>query len=136
MQALVLIAAALLCLCIVLPVVAFVRTNKIRNIEMRLAGVEATLLRLMRQSPAVEPPPAVEIPPAAAAYPDMTMRYLDVALTNLQREFHLAHSQPRHLAPQPRAHIVSPRSGLGGVIDSLLATRHLLEMFRRTDRKS
>jgi len=60
MQALVLIAAALLCLCIVLPVVAFVRTNKIRNIEMRLAGVEAALLRLMRQSPAVEPPPAVE----------------------------------------------------------------------------
>src|SRR5471030_2858588 len=66
MQALVLIAAALLCLCIVLPVVAFVRTNKIRNIEMRLAGVEAALLRLMRQSPAVEPPPAVEVPPAAA----------------------------------------------------------------------
>jgi uncharacterized membrane protein len=66
MQGLVLIAAALLCLCIVLPVVAFVRTNKIRNIEMRLAGVEAALLRLMRQSPAVEPPPAVEVPPAAA----------------------------------------------------------------------
>src|SRR5476649_476167 len=66
MQGLVLIAAALLCLCIVLPVVAFVRTNKIRNIEMRLAGVEAALLRLMRESPAVEPPPAVEVPPAAA----------------------------------------------------------------------
>ena len=65
------------------------------------------------------------------ASPDMTMRYLDVALTDLQREFHIARSQPRHLAPQPRAHIVSPRSGLGGVIDSLLATQHLLEMFRR-----
>ena len=65
------------------------------------------------------------------ASPDMTMRYLDVALTDLQREFHAARSQPRHLAPQPRAHIVSPRSGLGGVIDSLLATQHLLEMFRR-----
>jgi len=61
----------------------------------------------------------------------MTMRYLDVALTDLQREFHIARSQPRHLAPQPRAHVVSKRSGLGGVIDSLLATQHLLEMFRR-----
>ena len=62
----------------------------------------------------------------------MTMRYLDVALTDLQREFHVARSTPRHLAPQPRAPIVSPRAGLGGVIDSLLATQHLLEMFRRT----
>jgi hypothetical protein len=52
MQGLVLIAAALLCICIVMPIVAFVRTNKIRNLEMRLAGVEAALLRLMRQSPA------------------------------------------------------------------------------------
>ena len=66
------------------------------------------------------------------ASPDMTMRYLDVALTDLQREFHVARSTPRHLAPQPRAPIVSPRAGLGGVIDSLLATQHLLEMFRRT----
>jgi hypothetical protein len=72
MQGLVLIAAALLCLCIVLPIVALVRTNKIRNIEMRLAGVEAALLRLMRQSPAVEPPPAVEpvtAPDRPPAYP-------------------------------------------------------------------
>jgi uncharacterized membrane protein len=66
MQALVLIAAALLCICIVLPIVAFIRTNKIRNLEMRLAGVEAALLRLMRQgtaAPAAEaapPPPPVE----------------------------------------------------------------------------
>jgi hypothetical protein len=61
----------------------------------------------------------------------MTMRYLDVALTDLQREFHAARSLPRHIAPQPRAHTVSPRTGLGGIIDSLLATQHLLEMFRR-----
>jgi hypothetical protein len=65
------------------------------------------------------------------ASPDMTMRHLDVALTDLQREFHIARSQTRHLTPQPRPHNVSPRSGLGGVIDSLLATQHLLEMFRR-----
>src|SRR5471030_1890361 len=62
MQALVLIAA-LLCLCIVLTIVALVRTNKIRNLEMRLSGVEAAL-RLMRQGAAE---PAVEIPPAATA---------------------------------------------------------------------
>jgi integrase len=66
------------------------------------------------------------------ASPDMTMRYLDVALTDLQREFHSARSQPRHMAPQPRANIVSARPGLGGIIDSLLAAQHQLEMFGRT----
>ncbi len=35
--------------------------------------------------------------------PEMTMRYVDVVGTDLQREFHLARSQPRHLAPQPKA---------------------------------
>jgi len=63
--------------------------------------------------------------------PEMTMRYLDVVLTDLQREFELARSKPRHLAPQPKASFVSLRTGLDGVIDSLLATRHVLEMFRR-----
>ena len=37
-------------------------------------------------------------------YPEMTMRYLDVTLTDLQREFQLARSKPRHLVPQPKAH--------------------------------
>ena len=64
--------------------------------------------------------------------PEMTMRYLDVALPDLQREFHIARSKPRHLAPPPPAHLVSPRAGFAGVIDSLLATQHHLEMFRRT----
>jgi integrase len=63
--------------------------------------------------------------------PEMTMRYLDVALTDLQREFELARSKPRHLVPQPKAPF-APRSGLHGVIDSLLAAQHVLEMFRRT----
>jgi len=63
--------------------------------------------------------------------PDMTMLYLDIALTDLQREFHLARSQPRHLAPQPKTHALSPRAGLGGVVDSLLTAQHVLEMFRR-----
>jgi integrase len=31
--------------------------------------------------------------------PEMTMRYVDVALTDLQREFQLARSKPRHLVP-------------------------------------
>jgi len=59
------------------------------------------------------------------------MKYLDVVLTGLQREFELARSNPRHLAPQPKASFASRRTGLGGVIDSLLAAQHVLEMFRR-----
>jgi hypothetical protein len=46
--------------------------------------------------------------------PEMTTRYVDVAGTYLQREFHLARSQPRHLAPQPKAPSFSPRGGLDG----------------------
>ena len=36
------------------------------------------------------------------------MKYVQVAGDDLQREFHLARSQPRHLAPQPKAPIISP----------------------------
>jgi site-specific recombinase XerD len=64
--------------------------------------------------------------------PDMTMRYLDVTLTDLQRECELARSKPRHLAPQPKTPIASPRAGINGVIDAMLGARHVLEMFRRT----
>jgi len=59
------------------------------------------------------------------------MGYLDVALTDLQREFQLASSKPRHLVPQPKMSPVRLRAGLDGVIDSLLAAQHALEMFRR-----
>jgi integrase len=65
------------------------------------------------------------------ASPEMTMLYLDVTLTDLQREFHLARSQPRHLAPQPKTQLASSRAGLEGVIDSLLTAQHVMEMFRR-----
>jgi hypothetical protein len=34
--------------------------------------------------------------------PGMTVRYVDVALTDLQREFQLANATPPHLAPQPQ----------------------------------
>jgi len=63
--------------------------------------------------------------------PEMTMRYLDVALTDLQREFQLARSRPRHLVPQPKVPLARLRTGLDGVVDSLLAAQHVLEMFRR-----
>jgi integrase len=65
-------------------------------------------------------------------HPDMTMRYADVTLTDLQREFQLARSKPRHLAPQPKASLTPLRTGLDGLVDSLLASQHVMEMFRRT----
>lgn len=63
--------------------------------------------------------------------PEMTMRYVDVALTDLQREFHQARAHPKYLVPQPKASSIPLRAGLDGVIDSLLASQHVLEMFRR-----
>jgi len=63
--------------------------------------------------------------------PEMTMRYLDVTLTDLQREFEVARSKPRHLVPRPKTPFTL-RAGLDGLIDSLLASQHMLEMFRRT----
>ena len=35
--------------------------------------------------------------------PEMTMRYVEIVQSDLQHEFHLARSQPRHLAPRPRS---------------------------------
>jgi integrase len=64
--------------------------------------------------------------------PAMTMRYVDVTLTDLQREFQLARSKPRHLAPQPKTSLTPARTGLDGLIDSLLDTQHVMEMFRRS----
>jgi site-specific recombinase XerD len=63
--------------------------------------------------------------------PDMTMRYLGVALPDLQREYQLARSQPRHLVPQPKPSN-SARADLPGLIEALRAAQHVLEMFRRT----
>jgi site-specific recombinase XerD len=63
--------------------------------------------------------------------PEMTMRYVEVALTDLQHEFQLARSKPRHLVPQPKIPRSAIRNGLEGVIDSLLVAQHVLEMFRR-----
>ena len=65
------------------------------------------------------------------ASPEMTMLYLDIALTDLQREFHLARSHPRHLVPQPNTQVASAHAGLRGVVDSLLTAQHVVEMYRR-----
>jgi integrase len=65
------------------------------------------------------------------ACPEMTMRYLDIALPDLQREFQLARSRPRHLLPQPTAPLTGARAGIEGVINSLVAAQHVLEMHRR-----
>ena len=64
--------------------------------------------------------------------PKMTMRYVDVALTDLQREFHLAHANPRHLAPQPKTSSPPATTGLDAIRDALLAAQHAMEMFRRS----
>ena len=63
--------------------------------------------------------------------PHMTMQYVEITQQDLQREFQRARSQPRHIAPHPKAPLVN-RTGIEGVADSLLAAQHILEMFRRT----
>ena len=66
--------------------------------------------------------------------PRMTLQYLEITQQDLQREFHLARSHPRHIAPPSRVpSSTSPlRADLASLIDSLRATQHLLEMFRRS----
>ena len=66
------------------------------------------------------------------ADPGMTMRYIEVTSNDLHSEFRLARSQPRHLAPHPKAPTISPRAGLDGVVESLLFAQHAIEMFRRS----
>jgi integrase len=64
--------------------------------------------------------------------PEMTMLYIEVVLNDLQREFQQARLKPRHRLPQPKTSFAHIRAGLHGVIDSLQAAHHALEMFRRT----
>jgi integrase len=65
------------------------------------------------------------------ADPDMTMRYVDIALTDLQREFNQARSNPRYLIPKPTASSPQLRGGLDRVIDALIVAQHAIEIFRR-----
>jgi hypothetical protein len=64
--------------------------------------------------------------------PGMTIRYVTITSNDLQREFHLARSQPRHLIPHPKSPVISPSTGLDGIVDSLLFAQHAIEMFRRS----
>jgi site-specific recombinase XerD len=52
--------------------------------------------------------------------PHMTIGYLEITQQDLQREFHLARSHPRHLTPSRTPSGGSqPRADLASVIDSL-----------------
>lgn len=66
--------------------------------------------------------------------PDMTLHYVEVTLLDLQREFHMARSQPRHLVPTSRlpSSLTSPQANLASLLDSLHVAQHVVEMFRRT----
>lgn len=65
--------------------------------------------------------------------PTMTMLYVDITQTDLQREFQLARSHPRHLIPPPRVPVpvTAPHANLDGLLASLRASQHVLEMWRR-----
>ncbi len=64
--------------------------------------------------------------------PHMTLEYLEITQQDLQREFHLALSHPRHLAPSPTiSPSPAPRADLSGLINSLKAAQHVLEIYRR-----
>ena len=65
--------------------------------------------------------------------PKMTLRYLEVSLSDVQREFQLAQLHPRHLAPAPKTSpTTSAAANLSGLLDSIQVAQHVLEMFRRT----
>jgi integrase len=65
--------------------------------------------------------------------PHMTLEYLEITQQDLQREFQMACSHPRHLTPHPRGpHSTHPRhADLASLIDSLHAAQHVLAMYRR-----
>jgi site-specific recombinase XerD len=66
--------------------------------------------------------------------PEMSLHYVEVSLLDLEREFLLARSQPRHLVPSSRlpASPASHQANLASLLDALHVARHVLEMFRRT----
>jgi hypothetical protein len=66
--------------------------------------------------------------------PKMTLLYSEFTQTDLQREFRVARSQPRHLVPPPRAATSSLglKPDLSSTLHALQLAQHVLEMFRRT----
>ena len=65
--------------------------------------------------------------------PHMTLQYLEITQQDLQREFQLARSHPRHMAPSRTTSAgAQPRTDLASLIDSFKNAQHVLEMFRRS----
>src|SRR5664279_4762456 len=65
--------------------------------------------------------------------PHMTLQYLEITQQDLQREFQLARSHPRHMAPSRTTSAgAQPRADLASLIDSFKNAQHVLEMFRRS----
>ena len=64
----------------------------------------------------------------------MTLRYVQVTHQDLQREFHQArqNAAQRHPLPMLPARQETLRADLPGIRQTLAATRHLLEMYRRS----
>jgi hypothetical protein len=65
--------------------------------------------------------------------PEMTLRYLEITQPDLQREYHLALTNPRHLVPTPRVRSIShsPTADLSSLLNAIHAVQQILEMFRR-----
>jgi hypothetical protein len=64
--------------------------------------------------------------------PAVNIRVLNAKnIAAITREFQRARSQPRHLVPQPMMPSAHLRAGIDGIIGSLLAAQHVLEIFRR-----
>ena len=64
----------------------------------------------------------------------MTLRYVQVTQRDLQREFHLARQNTAQVHQVPElsgSTFLSTSSDLPGILHTLAATRHLLEMYRR-----
>lgn len=64
---------------------------------------------------------------------NMTLRYVEITQQDLQREFHLAQSSPRHLLPMP-APLTAPDPGsVAGtaIVERMSATIRVLDLYRQ-----
>jgi hypothetical protein len=101
----------------------------VRHTHSHRSAVVSSRLCQRDDSPRCNPPAVMKL--LGHTDPGMTMRYIEVPSTDLHREVSLARSKPRHLAPQPKAPMITPRSGLDGVVDSIFFGQHAREMLRR-----
>jgi hypothetical protein len=61
----------------------------------------------------------------------MTLRYLKITQPDLQREFYKARQNTIHPYRLPALSVSTASADLPGIHQALVATRHLLEMYRR-----